>query len=262
METTPRPDADVIGTLAWLRRTEGRLSLRERLHLMQQGLAPLPGQLWRGRWARPHAAAPGALAPLLQALPDTPAVGHALQAMADTGHTDVLQHSWRTHWWAQAWAIAEGHQVDTELLLVASLMHDLGMADAGGHAARGCSCFTAHGALAAMALVRQAQPEAWPDARAQRLGEAITLHMNGPVPGSQGLEAHLLQRGTACDVIGAELATLPRTYRDAVLARHPRGDFDGAFRRFLAAQHRDHPRSRAALMHQLGVGWLMHLAPR
>ncbi|MEY4766596.1 MAG: hypothetical protein RI907_3269 [Pseudomonadota bacterium] len=257
----PTLGPDTLGSLAWLRHTEGRLTLRERLSLMQAALGPrFVGDLVAARWARPSPQAPQQLAPLLARLPDTPAVGRALQAMAETGHTDLLQHSWRTHWWATAFAHAEGRaaDVDMELLLVASLMHDLGLASPSAHAATGCACFTGHSALAAVALATEA---GWTPARAQAVGDAITLHMNGHVAPEQGLEAHFMQRATATDVIGAQLAKLPARWRQDVLSRHPRGDFDSGFTQALRDQARRHPQSRSALMRQLGVGWLIRFNP-
>jgi hypothetical protein len=251
-------DPSAIGTVAWLRHTQGRLSLRERLQLLRIALGPAMQGMVSGRWARVLPGAPTELAPLQARLPDTPAVGHALQAMAELGHTAVLQHSWRCHWWGMAFGQAGGLAVDEELLLVASLMHDLGMADAAGTQASGCACFTGHSAASAMQV---AHTHGWPAARAQALGDAIALHMNGQVDVSQGVEAHLLQQATACDVIGARLAQLPLNYRQAVLRAHPRGDFDAVFSRFVAAQARQQPGSRAALMHLAGLGLMVKLNP-
>ena len=249
-----RHEADTVGTLAWLRRTEGRLSLKERLGLMQAALAPALGDLVRARWAR---ALPGA--PAQPALwPDTPAVARALQAMAATGRTDLLHHGWRTHAWGWAFGVAEGHAPDVELLLVASLLHDLGVADPDGRQASGCQCFTGHSAAVAM---HTAQACGWNAERTHAVGQAIALHMNGAVPLSQGLEAHLLVRGAACDVTGARLAQLPRSYRQAVLQAHPRLDFDARFTAFLAAERQRQPDTRAALLAQLGVGWMIRFNP-
>ncbi len=268
----PHPELgpDTVGSLAWLRRTEGRVSLGERLTLMGNALRPrFMHDLVASRWGSAHANAPRELAPLLARLPDTPAVAQALQAMAELGHTAVLQHSWRCHCWGMAFGQAGGLAVDEELLLVACLMHDLGMADQGGadgaptagpdEALRtGCACFTGHSAAAAMQVARG---QGWPAARTLALGDAIALHMNGQVDVSQGVEAHLLQQATACDVIGARLAQLPHGYRQAVLQAHPRGDFDAQFSRFVKAQARLHPGSRAALMHQAGLGLMARLNP-
>jgi hypothetical protein len=178
--------------------------------------------------------------------------------MAELGHTGVLRHSWRCHWWGMAFGQAGGLAVDEELLLVACLMHDLGMANEAAVQASGCACFTGHAVTEAMRL---AHAHGWPAARAQTLGDAIALHMNGQVDVAQGVEAHLLQQATACDVIGARLAQLPRGYRQAVLQAHPRGDFDAQFSRFVKDQARLHPGSRAALMHQAGLGLMVRLNP-
>ncbi len=251
-------DRSAVGTLAWLRHSQGRLALRERLQLMRLAMGPALRGMATARWARGLPGAPIELAPMQARLPDTPAVAQALQAMAELGHTAVLQHSWRCHWWATAFGAAGQHQVDDEVLLVASLMHDLGLADRAGAQASGCACFTGHAVDVAMRLTRQ---HGWAEARTQAVGEAITLHMNGHVGLDQGVEAHLLQQATACDVIGARLAQLPARYRQQVLGAHPRGDFDGEFTRFMAGQAREQPGSRAALMHQLGLGLMIRLNP-
>ncbi len=258
MPHTHFDDPDRIGTLAWLRHSQGRLSLRERLKLMQLAMGPALLGMASGRWGRSLPGAPADLAPLQARLPDTPAVAQALAAMAELGHTGVLQHSWRCHWWAMAFGAAGQHQVDEEVLLVASLMHDLGIADRAGAQASGCACFTGHSAVAAMRLTRQ---QGWAEGRTQAVGEAITLHMNGHVDLAQGVEAHLLQQATACDVIGARLAQLPLRYRRQVLSAHPRGDFDAQFAGFMARQVREQPGSRAAWMHQLGLGLMIRLNP-
>jgi len=251
-------DADTIGTVAWLRRSHGRLSLRETLQLLGIALWPAMQGMVSGRWARVLPGAPEDFAPVQARMPDTPAVAHALEAMRDLGHTDVLRHGWRCHCWGMAFAANRRAEVDEELLLVASLMHDLGIADQAGAQASGCACFTGHSADRAMQLARQ---HGWLEGRTQALGDAITLHMNGQVDEAQGLEAHLLQQATACDVIGARLAQLPARYRQQVLQAHPRGDFDAEFSRFMAGQSKQQPGSRAALMHQVGLGLMIRLNP-
>jgi hypothetical protein len=62
-------------------------------------------------------------------------------------------------------------------------------------------------------------------------------------------------------VTGARLAQLPRSYRQAVLQAHPRLDFDARFTAFLAAERQRQPDTRAALLAQLGVGWMIRFNP-
>jgi HD domain len=250
--------ASTIGTLEWLRQSQGRLSVRERMHLLRSALWPAMQGMVSARWARALPGAPQDLRPMQTRMPDTPAVAQALEAMADLGHTALLQHGFRCHWWAMAFAANRQHEVDEELLLVASLMHDLGAADPVKAQASGCACFTWHSAEAAMQVARHHH---WHEVRTQALGNAITLHMNGQVDTTQGLEAHLLQQATACDVIGARLAQLPVRYRQQVLQAHPREGFDAQFSHFMAGQARQQPGSRAALMHQVGLGLMIKLNP-
>ncbi|MEE4545060.1 HD domain-containing protein [Streptomyces sp. V4-01] len=137
----------------------------------------------------------------------------------------LLNHSLRAYLWAAARGAAEGVAFDAELLYVAALFHDLGLApafdshtvafeEAGGHVAR---------VFAAGA--------GWSAERAERLSDLIVRHMWPEVDASADPEARLLNLATATEIVGRGAADLPAGFRAEVLARHPRLDLA---ERFLA----------------------------
>lgn len=260
MDLTPDgPGSTGIGSLHWLRRSGGRLSLGERLRLGLRAALPTTRALLSA-----HVAFGPQVAIRLDELPmpDSQAVRESLQAVEAQASEGVLRHSLRCYAWACGLGRRDRLAFDPEFLLVSCLLHDLGMTPRFNDHAPGCACFAGQGALAALELSRQWDWEDWDETRRVALADAIALHMNGHVPPSEGIEAHLLQQSTACDVIGARWQHLPAAFRAEVLARHPDGGFGAEFTSFLRDEARRRPQSRAALMRQLGVPLMVRLRPR
>lgn len=248
---------DQVGTLAWMRASHGSLSWPARLALLRQVLVPGMAGFARTLAGRgPRVALRLAELPL----PDSAAVRHALEELDACAPPSVVNHSMRTYLWGAALGTVGGLRMDTEFLMVASLLHDLGMTDRHCAHAPDCSCFAGQSAFAALDTMGRF---GWPAARTTRLADAVSLHMNGHIPLVPGgdVEAHLLQQGTAVDVVGSRLHDLDQGFRDEVLARHPRLGFSRVFAEFIAAEARKHPRSRAALMHQLGLPLMIKFNP-
>lgn len=248
---------EAVGTLAWMRASHGTLSWSARLSLLRQALVPGMAGFARALTGRGRG-----LAVALQdlPLPDSAAVKHALAELEGCASPSVLNHSLRTYLWGAALGQVGGLRHDPEFLLVASLLHDLGMTERHGAHAPSCRCFAGQSAFAALDCMRRF---GWADDRAERLANAISLHMNGHLalrPGGD-VEAHLLQQGTAVDVVGHRLHDLDRGFRDAVLARHPRLGFSRVFAEFLRAESKRHPGSRAALLCQLGLPMMIKFNP-
>lgn len=244
-----------IGSIAWLRETQGRMTLASRLALLRQVLAPAVAgvvkSLFRtGRNQRLDLAA--------VPLPDSAAVRHALDELESCASPSVIQHSFRTYLWGAGFGEIDTLKYDPEFLLVGCLLHDLGMTARhhGQHTA--CSCFAGDSALAAAAVMRRA---GWTDDRTEPLADMICLHMNGHVTPAAGHEAHLLQQGTACDVAGSRYFDFQPVFRQAVLHKHPRHGFNKDFAAFMAEEKRRRPASRAALMHQVGLPLMIKLNP-
>ncbi len=244
-----------IGTLAWSRCSGGSLSLKEHFTLTAQVLAPAM-QGMAATWRRRGTARPLELSAI--AMPDTPAVASALEELRDCAEPVVIEHSFRTYWWGAAFGQLAGLRHDTELLMVSCLLHDLGMTTRHHGHHPGCRCFAVDGAEAA---ADWATRFGWDDARRDALYEAISLHMNGHVPPEQGAEAHLLQQGASCDVVGARWYELAEEFRDNVLARHPRHGLNAWFTRFALKESRMRPASRTALLTLMGFPLFIALNP-
>lgn len=248
---------DQVGTLAWMRASHGSLSWPARLSLLRQVLVPGMAGFARALAGRGRQVALR-LADL--PLPDSAAVRHALEELQDCAPASVVHHSMRTYLWGAALGSVEGLRHDAEFLMVASLLHDLGMTDRHRAHAPACRCFAGQSAFAALNTMGRF---GWPSERTERLANAVSLHMNGHLPLVPGgdVEAHLLQQGTAVDVVGSRLHDLDQGFRSEVLARHPRSGFNRVFADFLAAEKKRHPNSRAALMHQLGLPLMIKFNP-
>jgi hypothetical protein len=248
-------DQAAIGTFAWMQATHGKLTWPERIRLLSAMLLPNVNAMWR-TWT--GQGMHRVVNPETLSLPDSVAVRHALAEADDAVSPSVFQHSVRTYLWAAALGAADALNFDAEFLMVASLMHDLGMSEHMHHT--DCACFAGHSAHAAKASMLRFK---WSLGRADRLANIISLHMNGHVPWAPGedMEAHLLQQGAAFDVLGARWHDLDAGFKIEVLRRHPRLGFNRVFADFMASERRLRPDSRAALMHSAGLSLMMKCNP-
>lgn len=166
----------------------------------------------------------------------------AAQDVAERYLTRALaEHSVRSWYWASGFAEVLGLAPDRELLAVAALLHDIGLAEefdavrvayevGGGHVAA---------VLGAGA--------GWSHHRQQRLVEIVERHNWPEVDPAMDVEGHLLEIATGLDISGARPDVLPAAFLAEVLAAHPRGslatDFgdrvvDQADRKPTTAAHR------------------------
>lgn len=173
-------------------------------------------------------------------LPDTAPV-RAARDLAERYLTPALAaHSVRSWYWAAGFAEASGLQPDRELLAVAALLHDMGLAEefdavrtpyeiAGGHVA------AVFGAGAG-----------WSREQQQRLIEVIERHNWPDVDPAIDVEGHLLEIATGLDISGARPEVLASDYLDAVLAAFPRGTLATDFGDRVTEQAERKPASHAA----------------
>ncbi len=128
----------------------------------------------------------------------------------------VVNHCLRAHAWGQAFGVIAGMSPDREMLFAAAMLHDAGLtpvaATPPGH------CFAIRGAHYAKRTL-----EGVTDANTLDIvAEAIARHLDFQVELRDGVEAHLLQAGAMADVLGRNLARLPKPVRQHVLSVHPR----------------------------------------
>jgi hypothetical protein len=118
-----------IGTLAWTRRTNGRLSRPEQLRylaaaVLEQTRSAAPLIAFRlGRSARRQATIDE---DDLQ-LPDSQVARDALLACQETQPPMIAEHNLRSYFFARALASLTRTRHDAELLFVATMFHDAGV---------------------------------------------------------------------------------------------------------------------------------------
>jgi len=250
-----------VGTLAWARRSGGRLEFADRVALARRASAQLVRNLPAlvvhrlGLQRRyPPPVDPDALVP-----PDSAAARAAETELRELAPPYMVHHSLRTYWFSRLLGEASGLAFDDEVLYVASLAHDLGFFGPHARATPDAECFTIRGADAALALAAR---HGWEPARAERAAEAITFHVNGAVALDDGHEAFLMQRGVLLDVAGMYAWDLdPRSVR-AVFGRHPLLDQREQLWPTFRREANDHPRCRGHFANRwLGFGLLVRLSP-
>lgn len=183
----------------------------------------------------------------------------ATQAWA---HASARQPAWlnnhclRTYAWGQAVGLIAGLSADTELLFVATALHDLGLTAAAsapeGH------CFAMRGAQHARQLLA---PLASAE-RTEAVAYAIERHLDFRVDLQAGVEAHLLQAGAMMDVLGRGLSRVPEGVRGQVLGAHPRLHMKRELCLCMQQQAHTAPHSRVGLyVRRFGFVDLIRHAP-
>jgi HD domain len=243
-----------IGTLAWARRSGGRLGFLDRMRLALQGVRLRALRRKQAGMTSPTFA----FEPSDLRLPDTPAAKRAVAVVESLSEPFLVNHCLRTFCWANL--LAKAHKVthDCELLFVAAALHDLGLTPANRQGRQDEHCFTVTGARCASEAMRDV---GWTAQRIEAMEEAILLHVNLVVPVDRGAEAHLLQAGAALDVVGTRIREIEGPGVGAVLARFPRMDFKAKFKATLAHECTIHPCSRIAFFTRRGLNGLIARAP-
>ncbi len=133
----------------------------------------------------------------------------------------LFEHSKRTFGFAALRADQKGwaDEVDWELLLVASMLHDIEL-----NARKQPGSFPCFAARGAEKAGRMAEEHRWSPDRRRKLQDAISIHLNPGISRRRRLEAHLLQFGTGLDVAGVLFDSLGEARRAAVVNWSPRHD--------------------------------------
>lgn len=239
----------MIGTRDWMNLNQGNLTALEKLKLVQQLLMPISLGYARRWLQRPNNKTQLNLATL--SLPESNIVKEAIQALAYCGSPAIIAHSWRSFFWAVAIAQSNAWPFDIESLLIASLMHDLGLVDSAPPDT--CQCFSYHSALLAEQLCQQHD---YPIPQTENIANAICLHMNGALNEKKldlSKEVLLLQQATSCDVTAIHLAKIPLAFQKQVLEKYPRQNFNQIFNMLSQQEAQRHPHARTALLRQLGL---------
>lgn len=240
-----------LGTWQWAQTTSGLITNADRAELGMRVGALLEAA------ARPAPATPLTLAFAESGAPDSALCRDATSLWHDVAPEWLVGHGYRTWHFARALQELDKLQVDSELLYVACLLHDLGLTE---HAppSQQVPCFAVSGARAAEPVVEQHRPSA----DAELVAEAIAMHLNIDVPLDAGELSYLVASATLVDVSGARLQLVPAVFVDAVLAAHPRGQFGEQVGEALSSVGEEFSRTRSGYMHEvLGVGHLCRQHP-
>ena len=125
-----------IGTLNWARQRGGRLTATEKVKfLLGAAVTKVRLKLKRAR------VTPFAIDLDQIVVPDTAAVENAVSLISPLCDDWLMNHNFRTYVWGAVLAAKESIKYDEELLLVASLLHDLGLTSSHDCQAAGSGCF-------------------------------------------------------------------------------------------------------------------------
>jgi hypothetical protein len=172
-------------------------------------------------------------------VPDTHAAATAREVVARYSAAALVNHCVRAYLLAASLAVVEQLDVDTELLYVASMLHDIALEpvfdshtlpfeDAGGQVA----WVFAAGA-------------GWPAERRDHAAHVIVAHMRGTDPAVDA-EGHLLDLATGLDISGRNAQRWPAELLRELVAAYPRLDLPERFLGCFRDQAQRKPDSSAA----------------
>jgi hypothetical protein len=183
-------------------------------------------------------------------LPDTAATRDAEARLAELGESELVGHSYRTFAFATVLAARDGLRFDEEVLCVASLLHDIGLAPPFNAGEPPKPCFTLTGAAIAEQIGEAAR---WSAARKETVADAITMHLNLWVSPELGAEAHLVHAGAYLDALGARYPRVAPQTIAWILERYPRHGTKRELIDRVRDEARVSPGTRTSFYHR----WLM-----
>jgi HD superfamily phosphodiesterase len=157
-------------------------------------------------------------------------IARQAEDLARTYSSDMLfNHVMRCYWFAELFTKNECAKVDSEMIFLSAVLHDLGLTD---HAA-GPNRFEIEGAGAARKfLVAQGVSTD----RAQKVWDNIALH-TWDINNFRDDTSRLMQLGLAYDVAGVAGAQLDPTDVAEVVRRYPRLNFKRGFNELLNREY-------------------------
>lgn len=140
-------------------------------------------------------------------IPDSKFANLSNELAKETYNTPLYNHCIRTYFFAQMLAQYEGCKIDSELLYISALLHDLGISEQ--HEKKSCSCcFAIVGAELAYDFTSKIGLD---EQRSRQIYNAISIHLNPVVSNKQEPEAIMLSRGAFLDVSGTRRRCIPPT---------------------------------------------------
>jgi hypothetical protein len=167
-------------------------------------------------------------------VPQSPAAVEATAVLRRSTSPLIYHHSRRVFFFAAMHARAHGLEPDPELLYLAAMFHDTGLATPFSDVEQR---FELDGADHARKFLLD---HGLPASSTETVWTAIALHTTPGIPERMGPEIAATARGVLTDVVGLGLENLDRDEVEEVVAAHPRGDFKVEFLRTYAGglEHR------------------------
>ena len=168
-----------VGTLAWARRTGGRLSFRDRVTLARGAttllLRNMPSLfVYRAGLQRRFPELQGFEA---MKAPDSATARAAEEKLQELTPPFMGNHSLRTYWFSRLLGEASDLKFDDEVLYVSSLLHDIGFYGRHAEATPETECFGVRGANAALALANE---HGWDAERGESAAERFVYMLTVP----------------------------------------------------------------------------------
>lgn len=156
-------------------------------------------------------------------IPDSRLAREAAELVRQHESEMLFNHSVRVYVFGAMKGIRLNFKFDSELLYVAALFHDMGLADAYHTETKR---FEVDGADAAREFLRS---NGIPEPKADLVWQAIALHSTPGIPAYMRPEIALTNAGVLMDVVGTGYDEYEPEQRDQVIAAFPRGDFKNEF---------------------------------
>lgn len=244
-----------IGSFEWMQSTNGHLTTKEKLKLLNEILLPSMLGVMKSQL---HIGSSKSNINLKDIkVPDTKIIVEAINELNEKAPGTLINHSWRTYFWGAAIGLQDQRKYDPEVLLVASLYHDIGLTD-NNKESKGCRCFTYESSIQ---FEKKAKHLNYDENKIKTVKDAICMHMNGHIAEDNESEVILLQQGASCDVVGDKLFTLSKDYRTEVLEKYPRLRFNSEFKKLLAEERKTVKSSRTKFLSQLGLPVMISMNP-
>ncbi|OJJ19259.1 hypothetical protein BKI52_20825 [marine bacterium AO1-C] len=243
-----------IGTYEWSLKTEGNLNLKEKITLIRMLLEAqtkdmLQGLLYRsGIWK--HKLKRVDLGKIQ--IPDSQTSKEAIKIAESTYSPTLLNHCYRTYYFARVLAqVDQFNKIDEELLFVGAMLHDLGLTPQNLPKAATC-CFTMDAAHFSKNFALEHQ---WNEQRANSLFTSISAHLNPVInPTIYGKESYLLGGGAFMDMLGKRHYTAPKPTMEQIHQKYPRAQFMGEIVGSIPMMKS--PNTRAGFLKKLGFATL------
>jgi len=187
-------------------------------------------------------------------IPRTTAAALALEVAATFSSPALVNHCQRSFVFASSLGEIEKLSVETEVLYVAAMLHDLGLESAFDNAKL---AFEVAGGHVAWVFAAGA---GWPIERRNRVDEIIVAHMRDTDPAIDA-EGYLLAAATSLDIGGEGFENWPRELLAETASIFPRLDLTEQFTACFADQADRKPQTAAAASIRNGLAERMRRNP-